>query len=455
MKQRDAKNDRTRESKLGKLLASIGKWMRVAIGAAACAGIVWWLSQWYGNRSASVTAADWILLAAMGGGLVLLTVRGKLATWIRQRALLVGFASLFGFAMLETYIRVFDPFPILLRGGRISLPVNVQREFTTADLPGLDETISVRCNSLGFRGQEPPTNWEDRFTMVCVGGSTTQCLYLSEGTTWPDRLAAKLSQEFSDVWLNNAGIDGHSTFGHLELLEQYLAPLRPKLILFYIGLNDVDRGDLNASDLSTLRTESQADDSPMRKLQRSLLRSSDAFALLDNFRMQALAKGKGLTHGEPIAHRPLSSQHIEEPLSEQARAAWLASRDPACLDGYKARVRKLVERCEELDIRCVLITQAVLYGDGVDDLTGIDLEGVRVGEIDGTAHWQLLQLYNRATMEVAEENKVPLIPLADNMPKSSRYFYDLTHLNIEGAEKAASLLYEELSPLLREWDLAR
>ncbi len=451
MRQPNSVSGRTPESKLEQLQSSVGKWFRVAIGAAACMGIGWWVSKWLGKPSIRLTVADWFLLAAMCFGVIVVAVPGKLATWLRQRMLLLGFASLCAFAMLETYIRVFDPFPILLRGGRISLPVNMQRQFTADSLPGVDERISVQFNSLGFRGPEPPPDWKDWFTIVCVGGSTTQCLYLSEGSTWSDRLAAKLTADYPNVWLNNAGIDGHSTFGHLELLEQYLVPMQPKLILFYVGLNDVDRADLNSSDLSTLRTESQVDDSPVRMLQRSLLRTSDAFALLDNFRMQRLGQRKGLVHGEPIAHRLLSQQHVDEPLSDQARAVWLTSRDPTCLVGYKTRVRKMVQRCGELGIRCVLITQAVLYGEGIDDPTGINLEGVRVGEVDGAAHWQLLQCYNQCAAEVAEELNVPLIPLGDRMPKSSRYFYDLTHLNIEGAEKAASLVYEDLSPLLQAW----
>jgi len=448
-----------RRPQLERLQRRIGGTMRGVCFAAGVIVLVILTYAKFGPQAASWTIADWGLLASVLLVMLVVVMPGTFASGLRTRLVVLGFATFIALAILETYLRVLDPFPILLRGGRISLPANSERQFAADGLPGLEDRITVRFNSLGFRGPEPPADWNERLTIVCVGGSTTQCIYLSEGTTWPDRLAQKLLADHPQVWLNNAGLDGHSTFGHLQLLEQYLAGLHPKLILFYMGLNDVDRSDLNASDLSTVRTEPQASDSPVRAIQRTLLRFSDTFALMDNFRMQWLAHRKGLTHGEPIAHRRLSELAASEPLSEPtgidsqvaaSRSAWLATRDPRSLAGYEMRVRKLVSRCRELKIGCVLITQPVLYGEGIDDVTGVNLERVSVGDTDGAGHWQLLKLYNQATTQVASELNVPLIDLANLMPKSSRYFYDLTHYNLAGAEQAANLIFQELSPRLHE-----
>ena len=452
MSRNDALSGRVARPELEKLVRRVGIALRIIFSAVclAAAGAMFCLA--IGRRQTDWTIADWSLVTCLLCGLVMIAVPGPRASRLRRRLLLLGCASVFGFLLIESYVRVFDPFPIVLRGGRISLPTNSERQFT-ADIAGLDKEITVRFNSLGFRGPEPPANWDDRFTIVCVGGSTTQCIYLSEGTTWPDRLAQQLALEHPNVWLNNAGLDGHSTFGHLQLLEQYLADLHPKLILFYIGLNDVDRNDLNESDSSSLRTEVQAEDSPARLLQRFLLRCSDTVALIDGLRLQALARRKGLTHGEPIAHRQLSGKLADESTAgaTKARADWLSTRDPNCLTGFEDRVRKLVLRCKELQIECVLITQPVLYGEGIDDVTGIDLERIQVGETDGASHWQLLQRYNQVTAKVANELNVSLLDLANRMPKSSRYFYDLTHYNRDGAEKAASLIHQELQPHLTKF----
>jgi hypothetical protein len=376
--------------------------------------------------------------------LALLCLPGAFAGRLRSGFAAFALGLLVATGMVEGYVRVFDPFPILLRGGRISLPVHAKKTFALNNIPGLDANISATFNSIGFRGPEPPRDWDTPITILCVGGSTTQCIYLSDGTTWPDRLAAKYDSNHSAVWINNAGIDGHSTFGHLELLDQILLSLRPKLLLFLVGLNDVDREDLSHYDTDTLRSLQRDDDSTARTIQRGLLRNSDAFALLDSFRLQWSARRMGLTHGEPVGHGDFASLAKTKVLSDQERSQWLAQRNPACLDGYKARLEAIIQRCDDNKIECILMTQPVLYGEGTDNVTGIDLERVPVGEVDGWTHWRLLQQYNAVTMQIGSENNVDVIDLANKLPKSSQYFYDLTHYNKDGAAAVAAIVFQEL-----------
>ena len=422
--------------------------MRVIIGGI-CLVLLFLAISVMGQRGRGVSSLDVFLLSLLGAMLLLVGASGKWARWLRPRAVLIAIGTFLALSIVEAYVRVFDPFPILLRGGRIDLPVNSKRQFSSNHMPGLDETVSVIFNSIGFRGPEPPTDWENNLTILCVGGSTTQCLYLSDESTWPARLSKNLEKDFDHVWINNAGIDGHSTFGHLELLDQYITALNIKMLIFYVGLNDVDRMDLGGYDLSTLRSQSHADDSLSRSLQRRLLRNSDAFALLDSFRLKWAAKRKGLTHGEPLGHRQSANTLDVKPHSNAERQKWLEERDPRCLVNYGSRLRTMVQRCNQLRIDCVLMTQAVLYGVGKDDLTGMDLEAIRIGEIDGWTHWNLLQQYNNVTLKVGDELGAPVIDMANKMPKSSLYFYDMTHLNNNGADTFAKIVHAELVPILR------
>lgn len=41
-----------------------------------------------------------------------------------------------------------------------------------------------------------------------------------------------------------------------------------------------------------------------------------------------------------------------------------------------------------------------------------------------------------------------MIDLAREMPKSTRYYYDLLHFTNEGAEKVAEIIHEKLCPYL-------
>ncbi len=85
-----------------------------------------------------------------------------------------------------------------------------------------------------------------------MGGSTTECFYLSDDKTWQFNLEQKLKLKFKNIWINNAGLDGHSTFGHQILLDDYLIKIKPKIILFLVGVNDVGREDLKEHDKNNL-----------------------------------------------------------------------------------------------------------------------------------------------------------------------------------------------------------
>src|SRR5437867_1318204 len=109
----------------------------------------------------------------------------------RRVALHAATAWLSFFVTLEIALRIYNPFPFRIRGDRIVLPVNQRYAFSHAGATKLDPVNHVTKNSLGFRGPEPPRDWSGSFTILTVGGSTTECLFLSDGKTWTDQLARR------------------------------------------------------------------------------------------------------------------------------------------------------------------------------------------------------------------------------------------------------------------------
>lgn len=400
-----------------------------------------------GPAVANVVSAGAALLVFL-----LMVCPGQRAHRMRERLCVLSIGSLIAVAVVEVFVRVVQPFPVMLRGGQIDLPFNTQRVITDVGIDGLDETITVSFNSLGFRGPELPKDPDDHLTILCVGGSTTQCIYLSEGSTWPDRLADKLSRRFRRVWINNAGLDGHSTYGHLHLIEQYVSVLRPRVVLFYVGVNDVGRDDLNPFDQG-LRLTNATTSQPalIPRLHRTLLRSSELFALLDSLRRHQMARSRGLVHQTGVQHQGIDGEGTLL-LSDDQRQQILQSHSRQNIEAYRHRLTRLITMCRDAGIRPVLVTQPALYGDGVDDIRGTSLETIDCGGgIDGWTRWRILQMYNEVTIQVGSEMDVPVIRVADRMPRSSRCYYDLIHYTNEGAEQVAALIAEGLSPILETW----
>ena len=341
-------------------------------------------------------------------------------------------------AVLEVLLRVYNPLEIRFRPDRIVLPVNKRYIFNNADkFTKLPPTTQHTKNSLGFRGAPPPRDFQDYLTIITIGGSTTECFYLSDGRTWPDLLGQNLSREFNRVWVNNAGLDGATTYRHLILMEDYVAQLRPKVVLFLIGINDVGAGNLEAA----VRPPGH----DLRRRWQGLLNRSEVYALGQNLYRYSVAQGRGLHHTE-IDLRTAGTLNL--PPGKASKM--LRDYEADSLPFFAARLEKLVKVCRDHGIEPVLITQPTLYGPGVDPVTGVDLGAVRVGDKNGRFMFQVIDLYNGVTRQVAQTNGVLLIDLARELPRNSAIYYDYLHYTEPGAAAVAGILDRHLAPWLAQ-----
>ena len=348
-----------------------------------------------------------------------------------------------GFTCLEVFLRCYPPLALRIRGSRISLPVNTQTIITNDQIGGIDPEITQSRNAIGFRGPDPPDDFVAHLTIVAVGGSTTECFYLSDNKTWPAQLASELTPEFSRLWVNNAGLDGHSTFGHLHLMQQYLTTLRPDVVLFLVGLNDVGRAAPRTYD------DPRHDDGMLKRIYLTCVDYSATLALLENYRRYRKAATLGVVHAN-VDHEQLKLSAENSPqISQQHRATLLQNHRREHLEPYRRRLEDLLALARSHDIAPVLITQPALYGPAIDPESGVDLRQVRVGEVTGDVQWEVLELYNNITREVAEEQTVFLIDLAAELPKNSSLYYDYHHFTNAGAKAVAEIVAGDLQSFLQ------
>ena len=268
--------------------------------------------------------------------------------------------------------------------------------------------------------------FDSRLTLVAVGRS------------WPEVLAGELEASLDELWVNNAGLDGHSTYGHSMLMEQMLDDLRPKV--FLIGINDVGR--------AARKGREHAREQPFHV---RLARHSALAATAVNLFRYAEAKRAALTHGQiSLRHMP-----TVEPDAE-AEAAVEALHRETYLAGYRERVRALVESSRAGGAMPVLMTQPALYGPGRDPKTGVDLtrvlvqDDLRMGgrDVGGGLAWRILELYNDVVRDEARTLDVPLVDVARMLPKDGRYFYDFLHLTRAGAAAVGRITAGVLCPVL-------
>ncbi|MDP4248158.1 MAG: hypothetical protein Q8932_20160, partial [Bacteroidota bacterium] len=235
------------------------------------------------------------------------------------------------FILLEIALRIYNPFHLRLKGDRIVLPIDQRATITNRINPKLDPVIVNTRNSLGFRGPEPPdaSTWGKRLTVITVGGSTTECHFLSDSLTWPFLLGRRLAGSFPGCWLNNAGLDGHTTYGHLVLLNDHIKKLRPSVLLFLTGMNDVETSAPSFHD--KLNTRGAYPD-----LKHWLFGNSEVLNLALN-----LVRGWRAQHFNNTTNAMLVLHKGEErTLPEAAARRRLAAQTPF-LEGYRARLESL------------------------------------------------------------------------------------------------------------------
>jgi hypothetical protein len=265
-------------------------------------------------------------------------------------------------------------------------------------------------------------------------------LFLSDGKTWTDELARRLQQDYPDVWVNNAGIDGHTSYGHLVLLHQYVVRLRPKVAVFLVGANDVALDRPNTFDQGVQLTRS-----PARRLLNATAARSEVVSLGLNVLRAIRARERGLGHSEiDLTAAPRLVLDDDAMVMVEAEAA-------ALLPGYSSRLQEIVHVTREHGITPVFVTQPALFGEAIDPVTGVDLSHVQVnGRGNGTLEWRLLEAVNDVTRRVARENHLLLVDLARQLPKDSRYFYDFLHFTNEGSARVGAVVAAALLPYLAE-----
>ncbi len=353
---------------------------------------------------------------------------------------LVLVQGLLALALAEIALHFYNPLPFRVHGNRVVLPVHERYTFHNDGASKLDPITHHTKNALGFRGPDPPRDFARRLTLLTIGGSTTECLFLSDGKTWTDAMARRLAAAFPDLWVNNAGLDGQSTYGHLILLREFVEALHPRVAIFLIGVNDIGLDARNPYDAALTPPASR-----LRSAAVFVRDHSELAALAQNVLRVARAKDEGFGHGQ-IDVRTLP--HLEH---DETTTRITVAKFSEALPSFRSRVEALVDECRAHGIEPILVTQPGLYGDAIDPATSVDLSTVQVkGAANGRLWWRVQEMYNDVTRQTARGRGVVLVDAARELPKDSRLFYDFMHFTNEGAARLGELVADGVAPRLRE-----
>ena len=345
--------------------------------------------------------------------------------------ILFSFSSLICLVVLELVCRIvapaspFSPYLPLRPTQNMELHV---------DLPGCSPIAHFTTNRWGLRGDEPPEPFDEAFTIVTIGGSTTQCFYLDDAKTWPHLLQERLRTQRPDVWVGNGGLDGHTSRGHIVFMEEAISRIRPDMVIVLAGVNDLA--------LSLVRESPHI--GPARE------RTSLKEKLYGASRLAQILWSWKLILANQAVHVRRSTHHAwqDHPLEEDE--SWLPGDLRTLLpqlDEFRANVRRIIQLGREMNVEVVFLTQPLEFDDtphyrSVQALMYWAMDTKHT--ISCATYWRMMEIYNQALQEVCQEEGARCFDLAGVMPHDPACFYDAFHYTEQGADFIASSLADFL-----------
>ncbi|MGQ0723313.1 MAG: SGNH/GDSL hydrolase family protein [Candidatus Eiseniibacteriota bacterium] len=412
--------------------------------SAAALGVLLWLPIALAVDGGLALAAGWsprgagralvpVCLGLLAGGAALLALP-RTRSWLARRLgaiALAGAGLLLALALGELVVRPFRP--IVVDELTHLRPPGLEQVYhpDPAVMPGVRGDSRYEINSLGVRGDDLPPG-AGTYRVLCVGGSSTECLYLDQDEAWPTRLQASLRTAGRDVWVGNAGISGYATPYHIRFVRASSVAAGMDCFVFLVAVNDL---------LWWLGERSFASVPPDPEPVRRPFALSTGVGRLVAAAAQRLERPQG-----PGVVEDEAGENYVERRRERADAAPFEELEPPLESyvAYAARLDHLVVSCRERGQRAILVTHPVLWREGMPpEEEALLWLGRRKGGayVSAASLRRIIDRYNELARGVAAKRGAEIVDLSD-LSGDPRWFYDDCHFNEAGAAEVARRLAE-------------
>ncbi|WP_298507547.1 SGNH/GDSL hydrolase family protein [uncultured Kordia sp.] len=302
-------------------------------------------------------------------------------------------------------------------------------------------TITYTRDKYGLRGVSTH-NEPEKINILTVGGSTTDQRYLDDSQTWQEVLEKELHSNGKKMYVSNAGVDGQSTYGHLKSTEIWfpkIENLQPKIILFYVGIND----------FYTVNGDSEYDNIQELESDGFMSQLKDKSVLYNAYRK---LKGMQKATKFEVGHRKINFSRVDYTKEEVVNEKLLEIYDETNLKAFKVRIQKLIDYAQSIKAIPVFVTQPTLHYK-IRNGVIFGTEKIKYLEdkyaYNGVGYLKLLNKLNEAMKEVATPEFV--IDFTNDETWNTVDFYDYYHMTPTGVKK----LGEKLSQKLSKYDVLK
>lgn len=353
------------------------------------------------------------------------------ALLLRRRAEALKRLSLLAFSLLA-FVPILGALRPPVPDGLPAPPRSYEAEASDA-MPGIEGTIRYSVNALGLRGDQ---GYEDpaALKLLCVGGSTTECLYVTDDKTWPARLQVKLGEALKrPVFVGNAGRSGHIARHHGELIARYKTELEFDGVIVLVGINDVGTllRDNYADRVERAPYETLTGDlaaAPITFYRRSPIFRALEYLLASSGSVRQDLEGRWHDTVRALRRERLKQRALTEAPDGLGEA----------LERYRADIDRVIAACEKRGWAPFFLTQPTLYHPGMKpELAALLWQHSDDAAASPELLFRLNRAFNEALLERCRQRKVPCFDLDKAMAKDDSVFYDDCHYTAAGCERVA------------------
>jgi len=382
-----------------------------------------------------------------------------------QAVALIGVSVFVALLAVELALRVVADDRIMV------WPPNLSMRYAPAPdvMPGVEGSSVFTTNEWGIRGR--PFADEDRYRILTLGGSTTECLYLDDSEAWPYLLEQRLVEVAgSGVWVGNVGRAGHTARYHAlqaEALAQQYPDIDAAVVL--LGLNDLLLR--LRSDDAYLPLSEQPSSYTRQLVETAFARSPDLDAHLPFYKRSELWRTLRRVK------QALEVRGSEELQDDDAlfmvgfrarRANALAVLDTlpdltVALDDYRGSLERIVTALESQGVLPILATQPTLWRSDLSEAEEALLWFGRRGNLSDSGNEfysagaldEGMRAFNDVLRSVCAARALTCVDLEASLPKDTTVYYDDAHFNESGARMVADAIARTIDVPARSGQLGQ
>lgn len=436
--------------------ARLNQILLIAALLPACGFFVWFALSVLQQRSISFSRGDLVVCGLPGLLLLLIATFGKTPSTLARLAL-IQWSLLLVLVPAELGLRLAFRHPPAPWG------VNTVREITlSVPLEGVAVKGTFTTNELGLRGRSLPLARLKTLdlSVLCVGGSTTECFYNSDKHAWPAVMEQKIAEKTSgEAFVGNAGRGGHIARHHAWQLKHYRYAPEFKIVAVLCGWNDLSAAlfatpDTPARDIAaeslTRGVDFTGSAEPHTPFYRNLAtgRLLQQVVLRRQWNASANVGWRAVlqdSYGRWVAER--------REIRKNCIAAGALTSEPAnfdkALDGFRTDLEAILSALRPGQVP-VFITQPTLCRP---ELT--PEEESRLWSCDGKRAWTaestalMLNRFNDVTRSFCQQHDLTCVDAETAMSGNSELFYDDCHFSDAGCAVLGTLVAEQVVAVAR------